>query len=173
METIILGGGCFWCIEAIYKRLEGVISVKSGYTCGKLQFPTYEEVCSGNSGHIEVVFIEFDNEEIELEEILDIFWQVHDPTTLNQQGNDIGTQYRSVIFYIEEYQKSIIENSLHKLNNSAQYNYPIVTEIRLLDIFYPAEDYHQDYYKNNSNQPYSSIVIHPKIKKFETMIKKK
>ena len=173
METIILGGGCFWCIEAIYKRVEGVISVKSGYAGGELQIPTYEEVCSGNSGHAEVIFIEFDNEKIELEEILDIFWQVHDPTTLNQQGNDFGTQYRSVIFYIEEYQKSIIENSLHKLNNSAQYNNPIVTEIRLLDIFYPAEDYHQDYYKNNSTQPYCSFVIHPKIKKFEKMIKKK
>lgn len=161
-EKIIFGGGCFWCLDAIFKRVEGVTQVISGYSGGNSENPTYEEICSGKSGHAEVVSITFENEKIGLVELLDIFWQIHDPTTLNRQGNDIGTQYRSIIFYINESQKEIIQNSLKKQNNLT-----IVTEILPLEKFYPAEDYHQNYYENNLTQPYCVFVISPKIKKFE------
>ena len=173
METIILGGGCFWCLDAIFQRVTGVEKVISGYSGGQSKNPTYKEICTGNTGHAEVLKIEFENIKIPLDEILDIFWQIHDPTTLNRQGNDVGTQYRSVIYYMEKSQETIIKNLLKNFENSALYKNPIITEIKQLDKFYSAEDYHQDYYKNNSTQPYCSFVIHPKIKKFEKMIKKK
>ncbi len=173
METIILGGGCFWCLDAIFQRVTGVISVESGYTGGKIENPTYKEICTGQTGHAEVVKIKFDNKQITLLEILEIFWQTHDPTTLNRQGNDIGTQYRSTIFYVKTSQKEIINQSLICLINSKLYKNSIVTEINKLGKFYIAEKYHQDYYNNNSNQPYCSLIINPKIMKFEKQIKNK
>ena len=173
METIILGGGCFWCLDAIFQRVMGVEKLISGYSGGQTKNPTYKEICTGNTGHAEVLKIEFENIKISLDEILDIFWQIHDPTTLNRQGNDVGTQYRSVIYYMEKSQETIIKNLLKNFENLTFYKNPIITEIKQLDKFYSAEDYHQDYYKNNSTQPYCSFVIHPKIKKFEEMIKKK
>lgn len=173
METIILGGGCFWCLDAIFQRVTGVISVESGYTGGKIENPTYKEICTGKTGHAEVVKITFNNKQITLLEILEIFWQTHDPTTLNRQGNDIGTQYRSTIFYVKASQKEIINQSLNCIINSKLYKNTIVTEINKLDKFYIAEKYHQDYYNNNSNQPYCSLIINPKIMKFEKQIKNK
>jgi peptide-methionine (S)-S-oxide reductase len=173
METIILGGGCFWCLDAIFQRVIGVISVVSGYTGGEIKNPTYKEICTGRTGHVEVIKIEFDNKQITLLEILEIFWQTHNPTTLNRQGNDIGTQYRSAIYFIENSQEKIINQSTQNLKKLKLYQGLIITEIKRLDKFYIAEDYHQDYYNNNSIQPYCSLVINPKIKKFEKQFKNK
>ena len=166
LDSIILGGGCFWCVEALYDTLEGVVSVKSGYAGGTVENPTYREVCSGTTGHAEVVDVQFDTTQISLTEILEFFWEAHDPTTLNRQGADVGTQYRSIILYRDTEQKSAAETSLKKAQS--KFNAPIVTEIVELKSFYPAEDYHQDYYKNNKNAPYCRFVITPKLKKLES-----
>ncbi len=164
-ETAVLGGGCFWCTEAIYQMLPGVKSVASGYAGGITENPTYKEVCSGKTGHAEVVQVEFDPQRISYEKILDTFWDVHDPTTLNRQGPDAGTQYRSVIFYANEAQRVAAEKS--KAEAQKRFASPIVTEIAPLKKFYKAEGYHQDYFRSNPNQPYCRAIIQPKVEKFE------
>jgi len=165
LEVATFGGGCFWCTETIFQRLEGVKSVVSGYQGGKTENPTYKEVCNGTTGHAEVIRIEFDSLKIKYDELLDVFWQAHDPTTLNQQGADTGTQYRSVIFYHSEEQKNAAESSKKNLDASGKYKNPSVTEISKAPKFYPAEKYHQDYYRQNKNVPYCRFVILPKLKK--------
>jgi len=165
-ETATLGGGCFWCVEAIYQDLKGVEKVESGYSGGAVKNPTYQEVCSGLTGHAEVTNITFDPDVLSFKELLDIFWEIHDPTTLNLQGNDVGPQYRSVIFYHDKKQKSIAETLKKELDHSGVYKDPVVTEIVPFKVFYKAENYHQDYFSNNPNQPYCQIVISPKVKKF-------
>jgi len=164
-ELATLGGGCFWCIEAVFETIDGITAVTSGYAGGTKENPTYKEVCSGKTGHAEVVQIEYNPEKISYEEILDIFWKAHDPTTLNRQGADMGSQYRSIILFHNEKQKEIAEKSKQKLENSGYYSDPIVTEIQPLSVFYPAEDYHQDYYAKNPYAGYCSIVIRPKLQK--------
>ncbi len=166
-ETAVLGAGCFWCVEAIFQKLKGVISVEPGYTGGTVANPTYEEVCSGKTGHAEVAKIVFDSTKISYGEILDVFFEIHDPTTLNRQGNDIGEQYRSVIFYADEQQRKIAEETVKRLEAEKVYDSPIVTEIVPLETFYPAENYHKNYYENNKDKPYCRFVISPKVKKFE------
>jgi len=163
-ERLVLGGGCFWCIEAVYRRVKGVISAVSGYSGGKRPHPTYENVCSGATGHAEVVEITYDSHIITLSEILDIFFAIHDPTTLNQQGADRGTQYRSVIYYTDEEQKEVVKQSVAK--HQKDFSQKIVTEVAVLTHFYPAEEYHQNYYNQNASQGYCQIVIAPKLQKF-------
>jgi peptide-methionine (S)-S-oxide reductase len=165
-EKIVLGGGCFWCTEAMFKRLEGVINVKSGYTGGETKNPNYESVSKGNTGHAEVIEVEFDTKRISLEELLDVFWKIHDPTTQNRQGHDEGSQYRSIILYESEDQKKIIERSLAE--NSKKFENPIVTEIKKLDKFWLAEGYHQNYFENNKNTPYCQVIISPKLRYLES-----
>ena len=160
------GAGCFWCVEACFADLNGVISVTSGYSGGHKKNPTYKEVCDGLTGHAEIARIVYDPELISFAELLEVFWFVHDPTTLNRQGNDIGTQYRSVIFYHNQAQKDIAELYKTKLNESDVYDSPVVTEISPLVNYYPAEDYHQNYFANNPNQPYCAAVVRPKVEKF-------
>tara|TARA_Y100000768_G_scaffold81538_1_gene58074 strand:+ start:173 stop:775 length:603 start_codon:yes stop_codon:yes gene_type:complete len=160
-----VGGGCFWCIEAVYQRIDGVISVTPGYAGGKSKTTTYKEVCKGTTGHAEVAKIEYDSNIITFEQILNVFWQAHDPTTLNRQGNDIGTQYRSVIFFHNKEQKEIALESKKKADKSGYWPKDIVTEITKLVNYSDAEDYHNDYYINNSNQPYCMFVIKPKLDK--------
>lgn len=168
LDTITFGGGCFWCTEAIFQRLKGVQSVASGYSGGKIKNPTYREVCSGMTGHAECTQIVYDRNEISLAEILEVFFKTHDPTTLNKQGADEGTQYRSVIFYADDEQRKIAEDIKQGLDKSGAFNSPIVTEISPLTVFYKAEDYHQNYYNDNkSKNSYCAIVIVPKIEKFE------
>jgi len=164
-ETATLGGGCFWCTEAVYQMLPGVKSVVSGYAGGTKPNPTYEEVCTGDTGHAEVIQITYDPQQVSYEKILETFWIVHDPTTLNRQGNDSGTQYRSIILYNSEAQKAAAEKS----KQEAQKNFkaPIVTQIVPLKAFYAAEGYHQDYYRSNPNKGYCQAVIRPKVEKFE------
>ena len=164
-EVATLGGGCFWCTEAIYQMLPGVKSVTSGYAGGTTENPTYKQVCSGKTGHAEVVQVEFDPQRIAYEKILKTFWEVHDPTTLNRQGNDVGTQYRSIILYNSEAQRLAAERS--KAEAQKRFRAPIVTEIVPLKKFYKAEGYHQDYYRSNPNQPYCRSVIQPKVEKFQ------
>lgn len=166
-EIATFGGGCFWCVEAIYEKLDGVISVTAGYSGGDVKNPTYEEVCSGETGHAEAAQILFDPDKITYKDLLEIFWKTHDPTTLNRQGNDTGTQYRSVIFYEDEKQKGIAEVYKSKLDDSGIFNNPIVTEIVPLEHFYEAENYHQNYYEQNKSQPYCQLVITPKLEKFK------
>lgn len=166
LDSAILGGGCFWCIEAILNELKGVEKVESGYSGGNVKNPTYEEVCSGKTGHAEVVKITFDPEIISYGKILEIFFHIHDPTTLNRQGNDVGTQYRSAIFYNSDDQKKTAEEVVINISDSGLWDNPIVTEVTELDVYYPAEEYHQDYYNNNKEKSYCSIVIAPKIAKF-------
>jgi peptide-methionine (S)-S-oxide reductase len=163
-ERIVLGGGCFWCIEAVYKRVKGVLSAVSGYSGGARPNPTYENVCSGATGHAEVVDISYDSEQISLREILDIFFAIHNPTTLNQQGADRGTQYRSVIYYENEEQKRIIKEAIER--HQKEFNAPIITEVSELGEVYAAEVYHQNYYTQNKEQGYCQIVIEPKLQKF-------
>lgn len=160
-----LAGGCFWCTEAIFKRLKGITKVLPGYAGGTIVDPTYEQVCSGNTGHAEAIQIEFDPFVIPFEKILDIFWHTHNPTTLNQQGNDIGTQYRSVIFYHDEVQKKIAEKSKEDIDKSGLYQDPVVTEIVPFTNFYLAEDYHKNYFDRNKDKSYCTFVIDPKIHK--------
>lgn len=164
-EYIVLGGGCFWCIEAVFKELEGVKDVISGYAGGTTSNPTYEDVCSGLTGHAEVIKVIFYSEVISLRELIEIFFTIHDPTQLNRQGADIGSQYRSIILFTSEEQKEIAEKVIKEIEKKEIWEKPIVTEVKKLDTFYEAETYHQDYYANNSNQPYCRIVISPKINK--------
>ncbi len=164
-KTATVGGGCFWCTEALYQKVPGIESVTSGYAGGSVPNPTYEEVCTGRTGHAEVIQIAYDPAKISYDKIIDLFWQAHDPTTLNRQGNDTGTQYRSVIFYQTDEEKQIAEKS--KAAAQTNFKSPIVTEISPLDKFYPAENYHQDYYKNNPSNPYNQAVIKPKLDKFK------
>lgn len=166
LEIATLGGGCFWCVEAIFQRVKGVEKVVSGYSGGKTSNPSYKAVCSGVTGHAEVIQVHFDPSIISYKDILEIFFHTHDPTTLNRQGNDVGTQYRSVIYYHSEEQKLQAQASKTAIDKAAYWNAPAVTEITELDTFYPAEDYHQDYYALNSSQGYCRLVIEPKIKKF-------
>ena len=171
LETITLGGGCYWCVEAVYENLNGVQSVMSGFAGGKNPNPTYKEVCSGNTGYAEVVQITYDKNITNLDEIFRVFFTVHDPTTLNRQGADVGTQYRSVIFYKEETQKQSALNLIAALKKAKVYDSPIVTTLEPLTKFYKADDYHQNYYANNKDQPYCQMVIQPKIEKFEKVFK--
>ncbi len=165
IEVATFAGGCFWCTEAIFKRLKGVISVTSGYSGGKRDNPSYEQVSTGATGHAEAIQIEFDPSIIPYTKLLEIFWHTHNPTTLNQQGADIGTQYRSVIFYHSDEQKKLAEQSKEELKKSEMYEDPIVTEIAPFTAFYKAEDYHKDYYEKNATAPYCTFVIDPKIQK--------
>jgi len=166
-ETIVLGGGCFWCTEAVFDRVQGVVDVESGYSNGQATNPSYEQVCTGRTGHAEVVKVEFDPAQITLREILEIFFVVHDPTTLNRQGNDVGTQYRSGIYYGNDEQKRVAEEVIREIGDSKTYRAPIVTEVRPLDNYSTAEAYHQDYFLNNPNQGYCAFVVGPKVEKFQ------
>lgn len=171
LETITLGGGCYWCVEAVYENLLGVQSVVSGFAGGKTANPTYEEVSSGNTGYAEVVQITYDKKVTSLDEIFKVFFTVHDPTTLNRQGADVGTQYRSAIFYKNDEQKKAAQNIIAALTKAKAYNKPIVTTLEPLTKFYKAENYHQNYYANNKSQPYCQMVIQPKMEKFEKVFK--
>lgn len=173
LDTATFGEGCFWCTEAVFERLKGVKSVISGYSGGTVPNPTYEAVCTGKTGHAEVTQIVYDPDEISYEELLIVFFRTHDPTSLNRQGADTGTQYRSVIFYHNEKQKELAEYARKKINEEKLYDKPIVTEISPLKNFYKAENYHQDYYNNNPNQGYCVYVIAPKLEKFEKLFKDK
>jgi len=172
-ETATFGGGCFWCTEAIFKSLKGVQTVESGYSGGKVKNPTYKEVCTGETGHAEVIQITFDPKVISFRELLKVFWETHDPTTLNQQGADRGTQYRSVVFYHSPEQKETAEKYKAELNKENVFSKPVVTEITAFDKFYKAESYHQDYFANNRSQGYCQFVIVPKLEKFKKIFKDK
>lgn len=172
-DTATFGEGCFWCLEAMFQQLEGVISVTSGYSGGTLKNPTYNEVCSGETGHAEVCQIVFDPSKISYSDLLQMFWGSHDPTTKNRQGNDIGTQYRSVIFYHNEEQKKLAEKYKTDLDKSGAYSDPIVTEISLYKEFFKAENYHQNYFNENGSEPYCRLVVKPKVEKFQKVFKNK
>ena len=165
-ETATLGGGCFWCLEAVYEELRGVESVVSGYSGGHVPNPTYRQVCSETTGHAEVVQVTFDPEVVTFREILEVFFTIHDPTTLNRQGADVGESYRSAIFYHDEEQKRVAEDVISNLESEGVWSNPIVTEVTPFSEFYVAEDYHQEYYRNNGYQPYCQVVIAPKVAKF-------
>ncbi|MGD0877531.1 MAG: peptide-methionine (S)-S-oxide reductase MsrA [Anaerolineales bacterium] len=175
-EIATLAGGCFWCLEAVFDELKGVESVESGYSGGHVQSPSYAQVCDGDTGHAEVVQITFDPQLLSFKDLLTVFFTTHDPTTLNRQGNDVGTQYRSAIFYHNEEQKKIAEAVIQEIGAEKIWDDPIITEVKPFDQFYMAEDYHQEYYKNNSFQPYCRIVIAPKVakirRKFAERLKK-
>ncbi|MHA2231118.1 MAG: peptide-methionine (S)-S-oxide reductase MsrA [Candidatus Hodarchaeales archaeon] len=171
MELATFGGGCFWCTEAIFQQLEGVESVVSGYAGGTTESPSYEEICTGNTGHAEVIQIRFNPEKIRYEELLEIFFKTHDPTTLNRQGNDVGTQYRSIILYHTENQQVVAKQSKAELEAAGAWSKPIVTEIVPFIKFYPAEDYHQNFYRQNPNQGYCRLIIRPKLEKLEKLLK--
>ena len=166
-ETAVLGGGCFWCIEAVFQQIKGVSSVESGYAGGDIENPAYEQVCSGNTGHAEVVRVLYNPEEISYRKLLEVFFYIHDPTTLNRQGNDVGTQYRSIILFTTPEQEKVAGEVINELEEQKFYADPIVTEVEPLEIFYRAEDYHQSYYANNAAQPYCQLVISPKVEKFQ------
>lgn len=166
-EIATFGTGCFWCTETIFEKLKGVESAVSGYSGGTKENPTYKEVCTGNTGHAEVIQVTFDPSIISFKDLLEVFWKTHDPTTLNRQGEDVGTQYRSVIFYHNDEQKKLAEEYKAKLESAKVYQDPIVTEITKFKNFFPAENYHQDYYEQNKSQPYCSFVITPKVEKFK------
>jgi peptide-methionine (S)-S-oxide reductase len=172
-DTATFGAGCYWCVEAIFQRLNGVISVESGFSGGHIKNPTYREVCTGTTGHAEVCRIQYDPQVIGYAELLEVFWKTHDPTTLNRQGNDTGTQYRSVIFYHNDQQRIQASEFKEKLEKARIWNDPIVTEIVPFEAFYKAENYHQDYYNQNASQPYCTFVITPKIEKFEKVFRDK
>lgn len=173
IDTATFGAGCFWCVEAVFQRLNGVQTVKSGYTGGTIKNPSYKEVCMGLTGHAEVCQITYDKTKITFDELLEVFWKTHDPTTLNRQGNDRGTQYRSAIFYHNEEQKQLAEKYKREINKSGAYPSPIVTEITAASTFYSAEDYHQNYFNQNGNEGYCQFVIQPKVEKFEKIFKSK
>ncbi|HEY6251055.1 MAG TPA: peptide-methionine (S)-S-oxide reductase MsrA [Candidatus Angelobacter sp.] len=166
-EIAILGGGCFWCLEAVFDRLDGVKSVESGYMGGRIDNPTYQQVCSGNTGHVEVVRVTFDPQELSYRDLLEVFFTIHDPTTVDRQGNDVGTQYRSVVFYTSEQQRQTAEQVIVEMNAARQWPNPIVTRVEPAKKFFEAEDYHQEYYANNPTQPYCQFVVAPKVKKFQ------
>ena len=165
LDTIDLGAGCFWCIEAVLERVKGVKDVESGYMGGKTKDPTYKDITTGTTGHAEIVRVKFDSKKLSFDKLLEVFWELHDPTTLNRQGADVGTQYRSAIFYHNEEQKKVAENSRAKKNKSGKFDSPIVTEITKASKFYPAEDYHQDFFDNNKTYGYCRAVIWPKLAK--------
>jgi len=167
------GTGCFWCTEAIFQQVEGVIKVTSGYSGGRVDNPSYKEVCTGTTGHAECLNIEYDPAKVSFDELLEMFWQVHDPTTLNRQGNDVGTQYRSVVFYHNDEQKAKVEKYKAELDKSGAWDNPIVTTLEPYVKFYPAEDYHQNYYNSNKGEGYCQFVIRPKVEKFEKVFKSK
>jgi peptide-methionine (S)-S-oxide reductase len=167
-EVATLAGGCFWCLEAVYEELRGVEKVESGYSGGAVPNPTYRQVCTGTTGHAEVVRVTFDPEVVSFREVLEVFFTIHDPTTLNRQGADVGTQYRSAIFYHDEEQKRVAEEVISELEAAGLWNNPIVTEVTPFDTFYVAEDHHQGYYRNNEYQPYCQVVIAPKVAKFRS-----
>ena len=167
IETITLGSGCFWCTEAFFQRLKGVVKVTSGFSGGFVDNPTYEQVCDKTTGHAEVCQVLFDTTKISLDEILSVFWKTHDPTTLNQQGNDIGPQYRSVVFFHNKHQEDLAKKYINELNAAKAWPNPIVTTVEAFEKFYAAENYHQNYYNNNKNQGYCRYVIGPKLEKFE------
>ena len=173
IDTATFGAGCFWCVEAVFQRLDGVISIKSGYSGGTVKNPSYKEVCNGTTGHAEVCQIVFDKSKISFDELLEVFWKTHDPTTLNRQGNDFGTQYRSVIFYHNEEQKLLAEKYKKQINDEKAYPNPVVTEIVPYTNYYEAEGYHQNYYNQNGNESYCKFVIQPKVEKFEKIFKDK
>lgn len=172
-EIATLGGGCFWCTEAIFRSLKGIESVESGYSGGHTKNPSYQDVCTGETGHAEVIHITFDPKLISFKELLEVFWKTHDPTTLNRQGADSGTQYRSVVFYHSPEQKETAEKYKSDLNKENVYNQPVVTEISAFDQFYKAENYHQNYFANNRSQGYCQFVIVPKIEKFRKIFNNK
>lgn len=167
LETAVFGGGCFWSIEAIFSLLKGVTDAEVGYAGGFKENPTYEQVCQGNTGHAEVVKITFDPNIISYSKLLEVFFYIHDPTTLNRQGNDVGGQYRSIILYTSPEQEKTVKEFIDELENTKVYSDPIVTEVEPLDKYYKAEDYHQDYFKNNSIQPYCGAIISPKVEEFQ------
>lgn len=172
-DTATLGAGCFWCVEAVFQQLDGVLKVTSGYTGGHVPNPTYEQVCSKTTGHVEVAQVVYDPSKITFDELLEVFWKTHDPTTPNQQGADVGPQYRSAIFYNSEEQKKKAEEYKAELNNSGAWSKPIVTSIEPLKAFYEAENYHQNYFNSNPDQMYCRYVIQPKLEKFEKVFKDK
>ncbi len=172
-DTATFGAGCFWCVEAVFQRMEGVLKVTSGYSGGHIENPTYEQVCSKTSGHVEVARIIYDPAKVTFDELLEVFWQTHDPTTLDQQGADVGPQYRSAVFYHNDEQKQKAEKYKTELNASGAWDKPIVTVIEPLKNFYAAENYHQNYYNENSDQMYCRYVIQPKVEKFEKVFKNK
>ena len=173
LETATFGAGCFWCVEAVFQNLKGVQKVEPGYAGGHVQNPTYEQVCGGATGHAEVAQVIFDPAEISYDELLDVFWKTHDPTTLNRQGNDVGEQYRSVIFYHDDLQKKIAKESKKRMDGSGYFDDAIVTDIEPLSNYFPAENYHQNYFKNNPGQAYCVAVIKPKVEKFKKQFKEK
>jgi peptide-methionine (S)-S-oxide reductase len=170
-DTATFGGGCFWCLEAVFDQISGVSQVVSGYAGGHVKNPSYREVCNGTTGHAEVVQVVFDPLDISYDQLLDVFFAIHDPTTLNKQGGDVGTQYRSVIFYHNNSQKISAEKYINQLIKDKTFSDPIVTEVKELTAFYRAEDYHQDYFENNPSQPYCSMVVSPKVEKFKKKYK--
>ena len=172
-DTAVFGAGCFWCVEAVYSSLNGVLKVTSGYSGGTTVNPTYKQVCTGTTGHAEVVQVIYDNRKLSFQDILEAFFAGHDPTQLNRQGNDIGTQYRSVIFYHNEQQHQTASDIKEKLNNSGAYQSPVVTEISPFTAFYKAEDYHQNYFNQNGDEPYCQFVVAPKVEKFKKVFKDK
>ena len=171
LEKATLGGGCFWCTEAVYLRMKGVVSVEPGYSGGHVKNPTYEEVCEGTTGHAEVIRITFDPSVVSFSDILEVFFQIHDPTTLNRQGADVGTQYRSVILYHSDEQKAAALEAIRKVNEMQLYKRPVVTEVTPFSVFYPAEDYHRDYFSRNSSKPYCRMVVAPKVEKFQKLFR--
>ena len=173
LEVVVLGGGCFWCTEAVFLRLNGVIEVNSGYAGGLVERPSYQQICSGTTGHAEVIQVTFDPKKISLSELLAVFWATHDPTTLNRQGADTGPQYRSAIFYLTEEQEKLAREMIEKLNQSKQFSASIVTEITAFSNFYPAENYHQNYYMLNEGQPYCQFVVRPKVEKLQRLFEDK
>jgi peptide-methionine (S)-S-oxide reductase len=173
LDTITFGSGCFWCTEAIFQQVPGVEKVTSGYSGGHVVNPTYEQVCEKNTGHVEVCQLLYDPAKVSVDELLEVFWQTHDPTTMDKQGNDVGPQYRSAVFYHNDEQRQKAEFYKTELNKSGSFPKPIVTVIEPIKNFYPAEDYHQNYYNNNSNQPYCYFVIKPKLEKFQKVFKTK
>lgn len=172
-DTVTFGAGCFWCVEAVFQQLDGVISVTSGYSGGSVDNPTYKQVCEGTTGHAEVCQVVYDPQKISFKDLLEVFWSTHDPTTLNRQGNDVGTQYRSAVFYHNDQQKQLATEYKKKLDESGAFKSPIVTEIAPFNKFYAAENYHQDYYNLNGSQPYCNFVIKPKVEKFRKVFGEK
>jgi peptide-methionine (S)-S-oxide reductase len=165
-EVATLAGGCFWCLEAVFEDLRGVLAVESGYSGGDVQNPTYQQVCAGTTGHAEVVQVTFDPQQVSFRELLEVFFTIHDPTTLNRQGADVGTQYRSAIFYHSPEQKEVAQQTIDELNEQQIWDAPIVTQVEPLEEYYKAEDYHQEYFANNASQPYCRAVVAPKVSKF-------
>lgn len=166
-QVIVLGGGCFWCTEAVFNMLKGITSIEPGYAGGNAPNPTYEQICTGATGHAEVVKVVYDASRVAFEDLLTVFFATHDPTTKNRQGNDVGPQYRSVILYTTEEQKLLCDKFIADLNSSNEHGAPVITEVKKLEVFYPAEDYHKNYYASNTSQPYCQVVINPKLKKVQ------